>query len=144
VSAEALQQMLAYSNDLLKKTLGSRFNVVDRAGPGVVRLRVAFSGVAAKGEGLKPYQYVPFALVATMAKRAAEGGAPQRAVIVAEVEATDSATGELLAMRVKVGTGEELKKFGDKDPLTLERVKPLLDAMAGRAFPELEKYVKAK
>jgi hypothetical protein len=79
-----------------------------------------------------------------MAKRAAEGGAPERAVIVAEVEATDSATGELLAMRVKVGTGERLAKFGEKDPITLKIVKPLLDEMAGQAFPELEKYVKAK
>jgi hypothetical protein len=144
VSAEALQQMLAYSNDLLRKTLGKGFTVADRAGPGVVRLRVAFSGVAAKGEGLKPYQYLPFAFVATMAKDAAQGGAPQRAVIVAEVEATDSATGELLGMRVKVGTGERLAKFGDKDPITLERVKPLLDQMAGQAFPELGKYVKAR
>jgi hypothetical protein len=144
VSAETLQQMLAYANDLLRKTLGKRFKVVDGAGPGVVRIRLSLSGVAAKGEGLKPYQYVPFAFVATMASRAATGGAPQRAAIVAETEATDSATGELLGMRVKVGTGEQLKQFGDKDPLTLERIKPLLDAMAGQAFPELGKYVKAR
>ena len=144
VSAEALQQMLAYANDLLKQSLGKRFKVVDGAGPGVVRLRVAFTSVAAKGEGLKPYQLVPIAFVATMAKRAAAGGAPQRAAIVAEVEATDSATGELLGMRVRVGTGERLAKFGEKDPVTLETVKPLLDEMAGQAFPELQKYVKAR
>ena len=66
--------MLAYSNDVLKRTLSQRFNVVDRAGPGVLRLRVGFSGVAAQGEGLKPYQYVPIAFVATMATRAAKGG----------------------------------------------------------------------
>jgi len=47
-------------------------------------------------------------------------------------------------MRVKVGTGERLAKFGDKDPITLERVKPLLGQMAGQAFPELGKYVKAR
>jgi len=144
VSAEALKEMLTYSNDVLKKSMGTRFNVVDRAGPGVVRIRIAFSGVAPQGEGLKPYQYIPIALVATMAVRAAEGGAPQRAVIVLETEATDSATGELLGMRVKVGTGERLAKFGGKDPLTLAVVKPLLDEMAGRAFPELGKYVKPK
>jgi hypothetical protein len=144
VSAESLKQMLAYANELLRNTLGKRFKVVDSAGPGVVRIRLAFSGVAAKGEGLKPYQYVPLAFVATMASRAAKGGAPQRAVIVAEVEATDSATGELIGMRVKVGTGEQLKQFGEKDPITLERIKPLLDAMAGQAFPELSKYVKAR
>jgi hypothetical protein len=144
VTAEALQQMLAYANDLLKQTLGTRFKVVDGAGPGVARLRVAFTSVAAKGEGLKPYQLVPIAFVATMAKRAAAGGAPQRAAIVAEVEATDSVTGELLGMRVRVGTGERLAKFGEKDPVTLATVKPLLDEMAGQAFPELQKYVMPK
>jgi hypothetical protein len=140
VSAEALQQMLAYSNDVLKRTLSKRFNVVDRPGPGVLRLRVAFTSVAAKGEGLKPYQLVPMAFVVTMAK----GGPAQRALIVAEVEATDSVSGQLMGMRVRTGTGERLAKIGDKEAITLQTVKPLLDEMAGQAFPELQKYVKAK
>jgi Protein of unknown function (DUF3313) len=80
VSAETLHQMLAYSNDTYKRALSQRFRVVDRAGPGVLRIRVAFSGVAAQAEGLKPYQYVPIAFVATMAARAATG-TPQRAFI---------------------------------------------------------------
>ena len=143
VSAESLQQMLAYSNDLLKRTLSKRFKVVDQAGPGVLRIRIAFSSVAAKGEGLKPYQYVPFAFVATMASRAATG-TPQRAAIVVEVEGTDSATGQLLAQRIRVGTGERLKVVGEKNVITLETIKPLLDEMAGQAFPELQKYVKAR
>ena len=143
VSAESLQQMLAYSNDLLKRTLSKRFKVVDQAGPGVLRIRIAFSSVAAKGEGLKPYQYVPFAFVATMASRAATG-TPQRAAIVVEVEGTDSATGQLLAQRIRLGTGERLKVVGEKNVITLETIKPLLDEMAGQAFPELQKYVKAR
>lgn len=140
VSAEALQQILAYSNDLLKRTLSQRFKVVDRPGPGVLRLRVAFTSVAAKGEGLKPYQLVPMAFVVTMAK----GGPGQRAAIIAEVEATDSVTGQLMGMRVRAGTGEKLAKIGDKDAITLQTLKPLLDEMAGQAFPELGKYVKPK
>jgi hypothetical protein len=99
--------------------------------------------VAAKDEGLKPYQYVPMAFVVTTAKRAATG-APQRAFIVAEVEGTDSVTGELLAQRVRVGTGERLAKIAEQDAITLETVKPLLDELAARSFPELAKYVKPK
>jgi Protein of unknown function (DUF3313) len=143
VSAKELDRMLAYSNSLLKRTLSQRFNVVNQAGPGVLRIRVAFSSVAAKGEGLKPYQYVPMAFIATMAKRAATGE-PQKAFIVLEVEGTDSASGQLMAQRLRVGTGEKLKSIGEKDPITLELVKPLLDEMAGQAFPELSKYVKPK
>ena len=143
VSAEALQQMLAYSNDAFRRSLSERFRVVDRAGPGVLRIRGACSGVAAQGEGLKPYQYVPIAFVATMATRAA-AGAPQRAFIVTEVEGTDSVTGEVLAQRVRVGTGERLAKVGNQQVITLDTVKPLLDELAAGSFPELAKYVKPK
>jgi hypothetical protein len=144
VSGDDLRQMLAYSNETLKRSLSQRFEVVDRPGPGVVRLRIAFSGVGAEGEGLKPYQYIPIALVATMATRAATGGAPQRAFIVVEVEGTDSVSGELLGQRVRVGTGERLKGLGSEGPLTLELVKPLLDELAAQSFPELAKYVRPK
>jgi hypothetical protein len=143
VSAEALQQILAYSNDIYKRSLSQQFRVVDRPGPGVLRLRVAFTGVAAQGEGLKPYQFVPIAFVATMATRAATG-APQRAFIVVETEGTDSVTGELLGLRVRVGTGERLAKVADQKVITLDTVKPLLDELAAGAFPELAKYVKPK
>ena len=142
VSAEELRKMLAYSNDVLKRTLSQRFNVVDRAAPGALRLRVAFSGVATQGEGLKPYQYVPIALVATMAVRAATGGAPQRTFIVVETEATDSVTGELLGQRVRVATGERLP--AGQSVVTLDSVKTLLDALASQAFPELANYVRPK
>ena len=145
VSAQTLQQILTYSNDIYKRSLGERFKVVDRAGPGVLRVRVAFTGVAAQGEGLKPYQYVPLAFVATMATRAA-AGTPQRAFIVIETEGTDSVTGELLGMRVRVGTGERLARarVGDQNVITLEAMKPLLDELAEGAFPELAKHVKPK
>ena len=144
VSAETLQQILAYVNDLAKRTLSERFNVVDQAGPGVVRIRGAFTSVAAKAEGLKPYQLIPIALVATLAKRAATGGAPQRSAIVVEVEATDSVTGELMAARVRFRTGERLTRVGEKDVVTLECLKPLLDNLAGRVFPELAEHVKPR
>ena len=144
VSAEALQQILAYSNDALERSVSERFKLVERAGPGVMRLRSAFTGVAAQGQGLKPYQYVPLAFVATMAKRAASGGAPQQAFIVIEVEGTDSLTGELLGQRVRVGTGERLARVADQNVITLDTLKPLLDELAAGAFPELARHVKSK
>ncbi len=144
VSAETLQQILAYANDVHKRSVRERFRVVDRAGPGVVRIRTAFTGVAAQGEGLKPYQLLPIALIATMASRAAKGGTPQRAFIVVETEATDSVTGELLALRVRTGTGERLASVGDQKVILLDTVKPLLDELAAGAYPEMAKYVKPK
>jgi hypothetical protein len=140
VSAAELQRIIAYANDVLRRSLGQRFKVVDRAGPGVLRIRGAFTGVAAQGKGLKPYQFVPIAFVATMASRAVMG-APQQAFIVIEVEGTDSLTGELLAQRLRVGTGEKLAAAGGEQVITLETVKPLLDELASQAFPELARYV---
>ena len=143
VSAEALRQIITYSNETFQRTIGQRFRVVDRAGPGVLQIRAALTAVAAQGAGLKPYQYVPIAFVATMATSAATG-APQQAVIVFEVEGTDSVTGELLAMRVRVGTGERLARTGGQQVVTLDSVKPLVDELAGVAFPELATHVKPK
>jgi len=143
VTADSLQQILKYSNDTLKQALSKRFKIVDRPGPGVLRIRSAFSSVGAEAEGLKAYQYVPMAFIATMASRAATGE-PQRAFIVIEVEGTDSVSGQLLASRVRVGTGKSLAEVGGKDQITFETVKPLLDELAAGAFPELSKYVKAR
>lgn len=143
VSAESLQQILAYSNDVFKQSLGERFKIVDRAGPGVVRVRVAFTGVAAQGEGLRPYQLVPAAFVATMAARSVRG-APQRAFIVAEGELTDSVTGELLALKIRVGTGARLASLAGQKVITLDAIKPLLDEMATGVYPNLSQYVKTK
>jgi len=143
VSAEVLQQILDYANGQLRKALDERFNLVAQAGPGVARLRIAITSVAAKDESLKPYQLVPLAFVMTMASRAAEG-TPQTARIVVETEATDSATGKLLGERVRTGTGKRLAKIGEQDVITLDTVKPLIDELTAAAFPNLSQYVKPR
>ena len=143
VSAETLQQILAYSNDVFKRSLSQRFRVVDRPGPRVLRIRSAVTGVAAEDEGLKPYQYVPIALVATMASRATSG-TPQRAFMEGEVEASDSVTGELLGLWVRLATGERLSQVGDRKVVTFDTLKPVLDEVAAGAFPDLARYVKPK
>jgi hypothetical protein len=144
VSAAELQRMLAYTNEVHKQAVSKRFKLVDRAGPGVVRLRIAITSVAAREEGLKPQQLVPLAFAATMASRAAKGGAPQRAFLIVEAEATDSTTGELLGSRVRVATGERLGKVANVDVVTLDAVKPILDEIAEDAYEELPKYLKGK
>ena len=144
VSAAELQRMLAYTNEVHKQAVSKRFKLVDRAGPGVVRLRIAITSVAAREEGLKPQQLVPLAFAATMASRAAKGGAPQRAFLLVEAEATDSTTGELLGSRVRVATGERLGKVANVDVVTLDAVKPILDEIAEDAYEELPKYLKGK
>lgn len=139
VGADELKKMIAYADAALRQELSVRFNVVKRSGPGVAQIRIAFSSVAAQGEGLQPLQYVPIALVATMASRAAAGGAPQRAFIVAEAEATDSITGEVLGRRVQIATGERLP--ARLPVITLEAIRPALDELVANSFPDLSQFV---
>jgi hypothetical protein len=143
VSAESLQEILTYSNEVFRRSLSERFKIVNSAGTGVVRIRVAFTGVAAQGEGLRPYQMVPAAFVATMAARSMMG-TPQRAFIVVESEATDSVTGELLALRIRVATGDRLAPLAGQKVITLQAIKPLLDEMAADVYPNLGQYVRTK
>jgi len=144
VSAQVLREILAYANDALKRLTTKRgVNIVDRPGPGVIKVRVAFTSVAAKEEGLAPYQYLPIALIATMASRAATG-TPERPLIVVETEARDSVTGELLGLKVRVGTGERLAEVKEQKVITFQAVKPLIDELAEHAYEEAVKYVKTK
>ena len=144
VSAEALQQMLSYSNNLLKRSLNARFKMVDHVGPGVARLRIAITGVTAENQGLLAYQYLPVALLSVTMAKADLPDAPQAAFVVIESEVTDSLTGQLLSEQVRVGSGRQLKKIGGKEEVTLDAVKPLLDELAAGALPNLERYIKAK
>ena len=78
-----------------------------------------------------------------MASRSASG-TPQRAFMEGEVEGTDSVTGELLALRVRMATGERLSQIGERKVVTFDTLKPVLDEVAAGAFPDLAKYVKPK
>ena len=112
-------------------------------GPASLRIRVAFSGVAAQGEGLKPYQYVPIAFVATMAARAATG-TPQRAFIVSRNRGNGQRHGRVAGDESPGGDRRAPGQVAGQQVITLDTVKPLLDDLAAGAFPELEKYVKPK
>jgi hypothetical protein len=135
VTAETLGQIKEYADQALRREIRQKVPLVGEPGPGVARLRVALTAVGAKSEGLKPYQYVPVALVLTGA-RAAAGGHPQQASVFLEAEMTDSVSGERLAIAVRGGTGERLRalKEGGK-AVSLDAVKPLLDRWA-RAYAD--------
>lgn len=144
VSAQALKDILKYTNDLLRHTLSRRgVKLVDRPGPGVAKLRIAITSVVAKEEGLAPHQYIPIAFLVTMASRAASG-TPERARLVAETEVRDSVTGELLGLKVRAGTGERLAEIGEQKVITLETVKPILDEIAEHGFEDAPKYIQTK
>jgi len=145
VSEETLRSIGKYVNDTLRQKVGAKVQLVDKPGPGVVRVSIAFTAVGAEKEGLSAYQYIPFAFIATQATRAVEG-APEQAQLLCEIKAVDSVTSERLAMQVRSGTGETLKRVaaGGGTQVTLDSVKPLIDGWVEAGAEGITKYVKTK
>ncbi|MCG6900023.1 MAG: DUF3313 domain-containing protein [Gammaproteobacteria bacterium] len=142
VSQSTLDDIVAYLNTELEARLAEKVQVTDKAGPGVARLRIAVTGVGAKAEDLKPYQFIPIALVLTTAKRAATG-TPEDAKLYVEAEVTDSVNGERLLVSVRKGTGEKLKKSVEGEQVvTLDTVKPLIDEWLDGVTKEAHTFIK--
>jgi hypothetical protein len=144
VSAETLREIRDYATQALRQNLDRTVRLADAPGPGVARLRLAFTAVGAQQEGLKPYQYIPTAFVLTQAYRSV-AGAPQQAAATVEGHVSDSQTGETLLAVVRRGTGERVKAIqSDAPEVTLDALKPLIDDWADAAAAEVTTFVQAK
>ncbi len=144
VSAATLQELKDYGLQALRREVGGNMPVVDQPGPGVARMRVALTAVGAEAEGLRPYQYVPVALILT-AGNMAVSGRPMQATVFLEAETVDSVTGERLAVAVRGGTGERLKRFrGSGQTLTADKLKPLFDRWAKAYADYLASVIQAE
>ena len=144
LSQATIDQIRSYGTTCLKQAIASRVRVVDTPGPGVVKLNVAVTGVASTAEGLKPYQVVPMAFVATMAVNTV-AGAPQQAKLLVEAIATDSVSGEVLSKSVRTHTGERLQRVASNMPvITFEAVKPIMDDWCDSVSKSVTQYVKPR
>jgi len=144
ISQTTINDVVNYINAELKRQLAAVVQVVDTPGPGVARLRAAITDVDAETEGLKPYQFIPVALLLTTASRAV-AGAPEEAALFLESEVTDSVSGTRLMAEVREGTGERLKETvaGEK-VVTLETLKPLINRWLEGGVKEATKYIKPR
>ena len=124
VSEEVLQQIRSDLTDRLRSKVGSVLNVTDEAGPGVLRIEAAVTGVSIKTEGMKPYEILPVAAVFGGAK-ALTGIRDQDVKVFIEVRMVDSVTGERQGSVVRRIKGKQLE--GKKDQLTLADVQDNLD-----------------
>lgn len=79
----------------MRKRLGEHLTLVDRPGPGTVRVEVSISGAQVEKEGFKPRNLLPISAVIAVASRAA-GKEQKHAVLLIESQVTDSQTGQLL------------------------------------------------
>jgi hypothetical protein len=140
ISAETLRQIGAYTNEALRREIGKSFLLVHEAGPGVARLQIAFTGVTTVTEGLAPYEYIPVAAIVAGAE-AASGTRSREPAIQVEVALTDSVTNQRLGAAVRRAKAKPVLK-NDKEQLTLEMMRPLIDSRAENARQILDRVLK--
>lgn len=138
LSTADLDAIRSYINLSLYKELGKTVKLVDRAGPGVLRLNVAITSVGTEKAGLKPYQYIPIAFVVTMAKDAATGK-PEEAKIFVESEVSDSVTGVRMMSAVRSGAGKSFTPSPSAS--VVDSLKPLIDEWIKGAAADAPKMV---
>lgn len=142
VSQQQLDAIRDYMNQALRREFGKRFTLVPQPGQGVARVNIALTAVGSETIALKPYQYLPIALVATGAKAAVTGGRPEDAVIQVEAKVTDSMTDERLYSGLRRGSGErvtEQDKTGRQ--VTVDQLKKLMDQWAARSAAEAVRFI---
>jgi hypothetical protein len=127
-----------YFNQALKRELGKSLPLANGPGPGVMVVRAAITAVSSKTEGLKPYEFVPVALVAA-AVSTGTGIRDQETTLGTEAQFLDGASGKVLAQVVRKGTGKPLSN--DSQVMKADDVKGVIDGWASDLH---QSYVKLK
>ena len=127
-----------YYNQALKRELGQSLPVANAPGPGVIVVRAAITAVSSKTESLKPYEFIPVALVAA-AVSTGTGIRDQETTLGTEAQFIDGATHKVLAQVVRKGTGKPLAN--DSQVMKADDVKSVIDGWASDLH---QSYVKLK
>ncbi|WP_040268386.1 DUF3313 domain-containing protein [Pseudomonas rhodesiae] len=127
-----------YYNQALKRELAKSLPLANAPGPGVIVVRAAITAVSSKTEGLKPYEFIPVALVAA-AVSTGTGIRDQETTLGTEAQFLDGANGKVLAQVVRRGTGKPLEN--DAQVMKADDVKNLIDGWASDLH---QSYVKFK
>ncbi|MDR9875418.1 DUF3313 domain-containing protein [Pseudomonas allii] len=116
-----------YYNQALKRELEKSLPLAHAPGPGVIVVRAAITAVSSKTEGLKPYEYIPVALVVA-AVSTGTGIRDQETTLGTEAQFLDGANGKVLAQVVRKGTGNPLSN--DSQVMKADDVKSVIDGWA--------------
>ncbi|MEP4485838.1 MAG: DUF3313 domain-containing protein [Halioglobus sp.] len=127
ISSSTLDNILAFSTKVVRQRVGEKLNLVDVAGPGVVRMQAVITAVKAEKEGLTALDVIPVHFLFSAAK-SASGETDMNVTAMVETRLTDSMTGELLGAATSVLTGEQLKN--SKQQIKLENVQQSIDTAA--------------
>jgi uncharacterized protein DUF3313 len=123
---DALKQMTDGFLASFKKALEPDYQIVDAAGPGVLRVRVAITGVQTVKTSLRPRDFIPIKAVFNIG-RAAVGKSPYIAEMTAEMEVQD-ANGKTVAAAVASRKGD--KTLTQDEKVTWKEMQSITDYWA--------------
>ncbi|NMZ09803.1 DUF3313 domain-containing protein [Pseudomonas proteolytica] len=133
-----LRSINEYYNQALKRELVKSLPLANGPGPGVIVVRAAITAVSRKTEGLKPYEFIPVALVAA-AVSTGTGIRDQETTLGTEAQFLDGDSGRVIAQVVRKGTGKPLEN--DTQVMTAADVKGVMDGWAADLH---QSYLKLK
>lgn len=127
-----------YYSQALKRELAKSLPLANAPGPGVIVVRAAITAVSSKTESLKPYEYIPVALVAA-AVSTGTGIRDQETTLGTEAQFLDGGSGKVIAQVVRKGTGKPLSN--DSQVMKADDVKSVIDGWASDLH---QSYLKLK
>lgn len=138
IPESTLQGISNYYNQALKREIVKSLPLANGPGPGVIVVRAAITAVSSKTESLKPYEYIPVALVAAAVSTGA-GIRDQETTLGTEAQFLDGDSGKVVAQVVRKGTGKPLAN--DSQVMKADDVKGVIDGWAADMH---QSYVKLK
>lgn len=139
IPESTLNGINSYYNQALKRELAKSLPLANAPGPGVIVVRAAITAVSSKTESLKPYEYVPVALVAA-AVSTGTGIRDQETTLGTEAQFLDGGSAKVIAQVVRKGTGKPLSN--DSQVMKADDVKSVIDGWASdlhQSFVKLKK-----
>jgi hypothetical protein len=118
---EVLKRMTDNFTNSFRKALQPGYQLVDKAGPGVLHVRLAITGINLTKPPMKPYQVLPIMAIASAASSS------KVAVLTGEMQVLDP-DNNVVAAAVNAGTGDE--SFGEKDEITWKQLQSITDNWA--------------
>ncbi|WP_300726541.1 DUF3313 domain-containing protein [Pseudomonas sp.] len=138
IPLNSMTAMTDYYDQALKRELSLSLPQASAPGPGVLVVRPAITAVSSKTEGLKPYEYIPVALVAA-AVTTASGHRDQETGLATEAAFIDGGSQKVVAQVVRKGIGKPLKN--ESQVMQADDVKAVIDGWASDMH---QSYLKLK
>jgi len=116
ISEENLSYLLTSLDTAMRDSLGAKWELVDRPGPDVLRIRLAIANATSATGALTPFtRIVPFGLITSLGVNEATGSYLNVGAVNGEMEVVDGGTGKRLAAFVdrREGTGSMGSAFSD-------------------------------